>query len=164
MAAPDRYAVIGHPVSHSRSPFIHAKFAEATQQLLEYGRIDASPVDFIEIVRTFFADGGRGLNVTLPHKEAAAALVDELTERATLAGAVNTIIRLSDGRLRGDNTDGIGLVTDLEHNLGVHLAGQRILVLGAGGATRGVLGPLFCLLYTSPSPRDRTRSRMPSSA
>jgi shikimate dehydrogenase len=159
MAAPDRYAVIGHPVSHSRSPFIHAKFAEATQQLLEYGRIDASPVDFIEIVRTFFADGGRGLNVTLPHKEAAAALVDELTERATLAGAVNTIIRLSDGRLRGDNTDGIGLVTDLEHNLGVHLAGQRILVLGAGGATRGVLGPLLAQAPASVLVVNRTAQR-----
>jgi shikimate dehydrogenase len=140
---PDRYAVIGHPVEHSRSPFIHAKFAAATHQFIDYGRIDADPQQFVDIVRAFFADGGCGLNVTVPHKEAAAALADELTDRARIAGAVNTLIPLGDGRLRGDNTDGVGLVTDLEQNLAIGLEGQRILILGAGGAARGVLGPLL---------------------
>ena len=140
---PDRYAVIGHPVAHSRSPFIHSKFAAATGQNIEYDRIDAEPDSFVDIVRAFFAEGGCGLNVTVPHKEAAAALADELTDRARLAGAVNTLIPIGEGRLRGDNTDGIGLVTDLEQNLGVTVHGKRILILGAGGATRGVLGPLL---------------------
>lgn len=142
-APPDRYAVIGHPVAHSRSPFIHGQFAAATGQVIDYGRIDATPEDFADVVRVFFADGGRGLNVTVPHKEPAAALVDELTDRARLAGAVNTILPLPDGRLRGDNTDGVGLVTDLERNLGLRLQDRRLLLLGAGGATRGVLGPLL---------------------
>jgi shikimate dehydrogenase len=140
---PERYAVIGQPIEHSRSPFIHAHFAKATGEVLTYDRIEASPEDFADIVRTFFADGGGGLNVTVPHKETAAALCDELSERAALAGAVNTLIPLPDGRLRGDNTDGVGLVTDLEHNLGVTLSGRRLLILGAGGATRGVLAPLL---------------------
>jgi shikimate dehydrogenase len=154
---PDRYAVIGQPVSHSRSPFIHAKFAEATGQAVHYDRIDAAPSDFADIVHAFFADGGRGLNVTVPHKESAAALCDELSERAALAGAVNTLIPLADGRLRGDNTDGVGLVTDLERNLGVRIEGRRILILGAGGATRGVIAPLLsrapaCLLIVNRTP------------
>jgi shikimate dehydrogenase len=143
MKRSERYAVIGHPITHSRSPFIHSKFAQATEQTLEYDRIDAPPEDFLDIVRAFFSEGGRGLNVTVPHKEAAAAMVDEMSERARLAGAVNTIIALPDGRLRGDNTDGVGLVTDLEKNLALTLRGSRILLLGAGGAARGVLGPLL---------------------
>ena len=147
-AAPDRYAVIGHPVTHSRSPFIHAKFAESTQQSVHYDRIDALPEDFVDVTRAFFADGGRGLNVTVPHKEVAATLVDELSERANLAGAVNTIIPLPDGRLRGDNTDGVGLVTDIEQNIGIRLYALKILIIGAGGATRGVVAPI---LAQSPS-------------
>jgi shikimate dehydrogenase len=139
----DRYAVIGHPVAHSRSPFIHSQFAVATGQSIDYGRIDAEPAVFEDIVRTFFADGGRGLNVTVPHKEAAAAMADELTDRARLAGAVNTLIPIDAERLRGDNTDGVGLVTDLERNLGIRLQGRSVLILGAGGATRGVLEPIL---------------------
>lgn len=139
---PDRYAVIGHPIAHSRSPRIHAAFAAATGQHLEYGRIDAPPEGFGVAVRDFFDGGGRGLNVTLPHKEAAARLADRLTGRARLAGAVNTLARQADGTLLGDNTDGAGLMADLGR-LGIRVRGARVLVLGAGGATRGILGPLL---------------------
>ena len=141
-APPDRYAVIGHPVAHSRSPRIHAAFAAATGQRLAYDRIDAAPEAFEGVVRNFFDDGGRGLNVTLPHKEAAARLADRLTGRAQLAGAVNTLARQPDGTLLGDNTDGAGLMADLAR-LGIAVQGARVLVLGAGGATRGILGPLL---------------------
>lgn len=141
-APPDRYAVIGHPIAHSRSPRIHAAFAAAVGQHLAYDRIDAAPEAFEGIVRDFFDDGGRGLNVTLPHKEAAARLADRLTGRARLAGAVNTLARQPDGALLGDNTDGAGLMADLAR-LGIAVRSARVLVLGAGGATRGILGPLL---------------------
>lgn len=141
-APPDRYAVIGHPIAHSRSPRIHAAFAAATGQRLAYDRIDAAPEAFEGVVRDFFDDGGRGLNVTLPHKEAAARLADRLTGRARLAGAVNTLARQPDGTLLGDNTDGAGLMADLAR-LGIAVRGARVLVLGAGGATRGILGPML---------------------
>jgi shikimate dehydrogenase len=141
-APPDRYAVIGHPIAHSRSPRIHAAFASATGQHLEYGRIDAPPEGFEGAVRDFFGSGGRGLNVTLPHKETAARLAERLTDRARLAGAVNTLARQHDGTLLGDNTDGAGLMADLAR-LGIRVRGARVLVLGAGGATRGILGPLL---------------------
>jgi shikimate dehydrogenase len=141
-APPDRYAVIGHPIAHSRSPRIHAAFAAATSQRLAYDRIDAAPETFEGVVRHFFDGGGRGLNVTLPHKEAAARLADRLTGRARLAGAVNTLARQPDGALLGDNTDGAGLMADLAR-LGIAVRSARVLVLGAGGATRGILGPLL---------------------
>lgn len=141
-APPDRYAVIGHPIAHSRSPRIHAAFASAAGQHLAYDRIDAAPEAFEGIVRDFFGNGGCGLNVTLPHKEAAARLADRLTGRARLAGAVNTLARQPDGTLLGDNTDGAGLMADLAR-LGIAVRGARVLVLGAGGATRGILGPLL---------------------
>ena len=141
--SPDRYALIGQPVSHSWSPYIHGLFARETQQNLQYGLIDASPAGFVSAALGFFADGGLGLNVTVPHKQAAAALADELTPRAAEAAAVNTLRPLASGGMLGDNTDGIGLVTDLESNLGIGLAGRRILILGAGGATRGIVGPLL---------------------
>ncbi len=115
---PDRYAVIGNPIAHSKSPLIHAAFARQTGQDLEYGRILGDLADFAGEVRRFLADGGRGLNVTVPFKEQAWELADELSPRATIAGAVNTLIRLPDGRLRGDNTDGVGLVRDLGSNHG----------------------------------------------
>src|SRR5436190_1613072 len=105
---PDRYALIGHPVHHSRSPLIHTLFARATQQNLTYELIDAAPKDFETAIRAFAAAGGKGMNVTVPHKEAAFALVDETGEAAQAAGAVNTI-SFRAGRLRGDNTDGVGL-------------------------------------------------------
>lgn len=140
---PDRYAVIGNPIDHSKSPLIHAAFARQTGQDLTYGRILGHPEDFAAEVRRFFADGGRGLNVTVPFKEQAWALVDERSPRAETAGAVNTLIPLPGGRLRGDNTDGVGLVRDLGVNHGFQLTGRRILLLGAGGASRGVLRPLL---------------------
>ncbi|MBK1723063.1 shikimate dehydrogenase [Thiocystis violacea] len=140
---PDRYAVIGNPIAHSKSPAIHAEFARQTGQALEYGRILGNPEDFAGDVRRFIADGGLGLNITVPFKEQAWELADERSQRAEIAGAVNTLIRLEDGRLRGDNTDGVGLVRDLRQNHGFEFAGTRVLLLGAGGATRGVLLPLL---------------------
>lgn len=140
---PDRYAVIGNPVAHSKSPQIHAAFARQTGQDLTYGRILGHPDGFADEVRRFFAEGGRGLNVTVPFKEQAWALVDERSARAQTAGAVNTLIPLGEGRLRGDTTDGVGLVRDLGTNHGFAFAGKRVLLLGAGGASRGVLRPLL---------------------
>ena len=136
----DRYAVIGHPVAHSRSPWIHARFARATGQDLEYGTIDARPERFGEAVQDFRRCGGKGLNVTLPHKEAAYRLCGERSARAEAAGAVNTLV-LGE-TLRGDNTDGPGLVRDIEANAGYRLGGRSLLLLGAGGAARGVIGSL----------------------
>ena len=146
MNNPDRYAVIGHPVGHSRSPFIHARFAAQTGQSLTYTTIDAAPDDFPAAARRFFSAGGKGLNVTVPHKEAALELVDELTPRAQRAGAVNTLaIRAGGQGLLGDNTDGAGLARDLLNNHRIMIAGRRVLLLGAGGAARGVLAPLLGL-------------------
>ena len=139
---PDRYAVVGHPVHHSRSPLIHSLFARQTGQSLVYELLDAAPENFEAAVREFRAAGGRGMNVTVPHKEAAFRLVDRLGPEAERAGAVNTLSFEGD-TLRGDNTDGIGLLRDLENNLDWALSGQRVLVLGAGGAARGVLPPLL---------------------
>ena len=155
---PDRYAVIGHPIEHSRSPTIHAEFAVATGQHIEYGRIDAAPDGFERSVRDFFDSGGRGLNVTLPHKEAAARLADRLTTRARLAAAVNTLARQPDGTLLGDNTDGAGLMADLAR-LGIGVRGARVLVLGAGGATRGILGPLLAAVPAQLVVANRTVER-----
>jgi shikimate dehydrogenase len=140
--APDRYAVVGHPVAHSRSPFIHARFAAATGQRLVYDLIDIPPGEFRERVDAFAADGGRGLNVTLPYKFEALDYAETLTDRARDAGAVNTLAWRADGSVLGDNTDGAGLVRDLEQNLGCALAGSRVLLLGAGGAARGALPAL----------------------
>lgn len=137
-----RYAVFGNPIAHSQSPFIHGQFAAQTGQLLTYEALLAPLDDFAGSLQAFFAEGGCGANITVPFKEQAFALADELSERARRAGAVNTLIRLEDGRIRGDNTDGAGLVNDLLQQ-GVQLAGQRILLLGAGGAVRGVLEPLL---------------------
>jgi shikimate dehydrogenase len=145
----DRYAVIGHPVAHSRSPFIHALFAEQTRQPLEYGTIDATPEQFESVVRQFFGGGGKGLNVTVPHKEAAFRLATELTQRAQHAQAVNTLAMAKSGGLLGDNTDGTGLARDLLNNQRIAIAGRRVLLLGAGGAARGVLAPLLGLRPTA---------------
>jgi shikimate dehydrogenase len=140
---PDRYALLGHPVSHSWSPFIHGLFARQFGHRIDYKVVDVGPADFRKAVIEFFVDGGRGLNVTLPHKEAAAEVVNELTPRAARAGAVNTVVARNGMQLLGDNTDGAGLVADLVGNLGIALEGARILLLGAGGAVRGVLAPLM---------------------
>lgn len=139
----DRYGVVGHPIGHSKSPIIHRLFANQTGQDLTYEPFDISPDAFEQEVRALAAHGVRGLNVTVPHKEAAARLVDHLTDRAHLAGAVNTITLTQKGRLDGDNTDGVGLLTDLTVNLGLKLSGARILILGAGGATRGIVPALL---------------------
>ncbi|MEQ8858232.1 MAG: shikimate dehydrogenase [Pseudomonadales bacterium] len=138
----DRYAVVGNPVDHSLSPRIHAAFAAATGEALEYRTLLAPLDDFVGTVARFFDAGGAGLNVTLPFKELAAAWVSSLDPAATRAGAVNTIVRAGGG-FRGCNTDGAGLVRDLAQNCGVRLAGTRVLLLGAGGAARGALGPLI---------------------
>ena len=138
------FAVFGNPVQHSKSPRIHQHFAMQMGIEHPYGRVLA-PVDaFIETLESFIAAGGRGANITVPFKEQAFARADELTERAALAGAVNTLKRLDDGRLLGDNTDGVGLVSDLER-LALIRPGDRILLIGAGGAARGVIAPLLAL-------------------
>lgn len=139
--ASDQYAVIGNPVSHSLSPTIHARFAEQTGQDMDYGRIEAD--DFAAAAAGFIADGGHGLNVTVPFKADAFHWCDQASERAHEAGAVNTLTRGDEGRVTGDNTDGIGLVRDLHGNLGLSLIGARILIVGAGGAAGGALGPLL---------------------
>lgn len=145
MPAPDRYAVIGHPIAHSRSPQIHALFAQQTGQHISYGALDIAPPELAARLREFFDAGGRGLNVTVPHKQAVVALVGALSARARTAGAANTILRDAGGALLADNTDGVGLVRDLTHNLAIAVRGKRLLLLGAGGAARGVLAPLLQL-------------------
>jgi len=139
----DRYAVIGNPIAHSKSPLIHAAFAQQTGEDLAYERLLGDLDDFAGDVRRFLSEGGLGLNVTVPFKEQAWRLADERSPRADTARAVNTLIRLPDGRLRGDNTDGMGLVRDLTLNHGGKLEGRAILLLGAGGASRGVIRPLL---------------------
>lgn len=140
--APDRYAVIGSPISHSWSPFIHGMFAKQTGQDMSYARLEVAAENLASELENFFASGGLGLNVTVPHKQAVCLLTRYRTSRAEIAGAVNTIAKRDDGLL-GDNTDGAGLITDLTCNLSLALENIRILVLGAGGATRGALGPLL---------------------
>ena len=140
--SPAEYGVIGHPVSHSRSPFIHGLFAQQTGQNMLYRLHDVSPADLPAFVMDFWRRGGRGLNVTVPHKIGASGVVRAMSERATRAGAVNTLLMDEDG-ITGDNTDGAGLVRDLTVNLKVALAGARILLVGSGGAARGVIGPLL---------------------
>lgn len=139
---PDRYAVIGNPVEHSKSPQVHALFAQQTGQAMRYERLLA-PIDgFAKTVGDFIAHGGRGANVTVPFKLEAFALAQELTPRAQAAGAVNTL-SFSAGCIQGDNTDGVGLVRDIAVNAGVSLKGRSVLLLGAGGAARGVILPLI---------------------
>lgn len=139
----DRYGVIGHPISHSKSPVIHQQFATQTGQDISYEAFDIAPENLAEALNTLIEDGVKGLNVTVPHKNSIAEWVDELSERARKAGAVNTVIIDADGRTSGDNTDGSGLLQDLKHNLAINPADKNILVLGAGGATRGIIQPLL---------------------
>ncbi|MPV67447.1 shikimate dehydrogenase [Burkholderia sp. BE17] len=141
----DQYAVIGNPIGHTKSPLIHGLFAQETQQDMTYAAIEGllEPDEaFAETVRTFVAAGGKGMNVTAPFKLKAFAMADELGERAKLAGAVNAM-KFDNGRIVAENFDGIGLVRDIEVNLGLPLDGKRVLVLGAGGAVRGALLPFL---------------------
>ena len=138
----DKYCVIGNPIAHSKSPDIHAAFAAETGQDISYERCLAPLDGFADTVRDLVARGYRGANVTVPFKLEAAALATRLEERARLAGAVNTL-RFEAGEIVGDNTDGPGLVADIVKNAGVPLAGKRILLLGAGGAARGVILPFL---------------------
>jgi shikimate dehydrogenase len=158
-APPDQYGVVGHPVAHSWSPFIHGMFARQTGEELVYRLHDVTPEDFRPYVLAFFERGGRGLNVTVPHKLAAADLANELTPRAERAAAVNTLMLKRDNRLLGDNTDGAGLVHDLRDNLSVPLGGGRVLIVGAGGATRGVVAPLLVLQPAELVVANRTPER-----
>jgi len=139
----DHYAVMGSPVAHSKSPLIHRLFAEQTGQDLDYGAIRVEPEQFPAAVADFLARGGKGLNITVPLKEAAWALATAHSDRAARAGAVNTLLLNPSGEHFGDNTDGLGLVRDLEQNHGIGIGHQRLLLVGAGGAARGVLEPLL---------------------
>jgi len=137
-----RYGVIGYPVTHSRSPVIHRLFALQTGQDMQYELLQVAPEKLETAIRQFQRTGGKGLNITVPHKSEVTRLVDQMSERASTAGAVNTIL-FRGSEIYGDNTDGIGLLRDLDVNLGVNLDNANILILGAGGATRGIVSPLL---------------------
>ncbi|GAC1623693.1 MAG: shikimate dehydrogenase [Nevskia sp.] len=138
----DRYAVLGQPIAHSKSPLIHGRFAAQTGEAMHYEAIEIAPADLAAALPRLHAEGWKGFNLTLPHKTLAVAICGSHSEAAERAGAVNTLIRTESG-WHGDNTDGVGLVRDLCANLGLALAGKRLLVLGAGGAARGILAPLL---------------------
>jgi shikimate dehydrogenase len=137
----DRYAVIGHPIAHSKSPLIHRLFAEATSQDLAYTAIETPLDGFADTVRSFRDGGGRGVNVTLPFKLQAFEIATDPMERARMAGAANAL-KFEGEKIWAENFDGVGLARDIEHNLGLALAGKRVLICGAGGATRGAILPL----------------------
>ncbi|KFZ36179.1 shikimate dehydrogenase [Shewanella mangrovi] len=152
----DRYAVFGNPIAHSKSPAIHHAFAQQTGEDLAYEKILAPVEEFAATAKSFFADARtKGANVTVPFKEQAYALCDELSERAKLAGAVNTLIKLENGQLQGDNTDGLGLVSDLAAH--TSLQGKTVLLIGAGGAAKGCLLPLLDADVTSVDIYNRTK-------
>jgi len=154
----DLYCVMGNPINHSQSPWIHARFAELTGQTLRYERRLVPLHRFAPEVKTFFAEGGHGCNITVPFKFEAAALANHQSERATLAGAAN-VLTLQDGKLMADNTDGAGLVKDIECNAGVQLRGRQVLLIGAGGAAAGVLGPLLLAGPASITLANRTLAK-----
>jgi len=139
----DQYAVFGNPIAHSKSPQIHTQFAEQTGQAMEYHAILAPKDDFEASAQAFFARGGLGANVTVPFKLDALVFADTLSPRARRAGAVNTLQLGKNKQIYGDNTDGVGLVRDLTTNLGFNLVGKKVLLVGAGGAARGVIEPLL---------------------
>lgn len=157
-ATSDRYVVIGNPVAHSRSPAIHAAFARQTGEAVQYDRLEAPLDGFADAVRQFFAEGGYGCNVTVPFKLEAYDLADCLTERAEAAGAVNTLW-IEEGLIHGDNTDGIGLVRDIQDNLDTLIEGKRVLLLGAGGAAMGAMLPLIECRPSRIVVANRTASR-----
>lgn len=139
----DQYAVFGNPIAHSKSPMIHSHFALKTQQELTYTTILGDDLAFEQQVRDFFLAGGKGLNVTMPFKERAFAMCQVLSKRAQLAGAVNTLMMGKNGQLFGDTTDGVGMVRDITLNHNQPIKSKRLLIIGAGGAVRGVLQPLL---------------------
>lgn len=139
----DIYAVMGNPIKHSKSPQIHTAFARQTHQQLEYKAILVPQGGFDDAVKKFRQQGGKGLNITVPFKLDAWQYCQIKSQHAELAGAVNTLILADDGDVRGENTDGIGLVNDLKKNLKISIAAKKILLLGAGGASRGVIGPIL---------------------
>lgn len=156
-----QYAVFGNPIAHSKSPQIHALFAAQQGVGIQYERIwvENSPEHFQAAVQQFFAQGGLGANVTVPFKQYAFDLADELSERAQAAGAVNTLILLPENRIRGDNTDGIGLVRDIQQNLNFSLQNKKVLIIGAGGATRGVILPIAAQNPASITIANRTHAK-----
>ncbi len=139
----DQYAVIGNPIKHSKSPIIHAMFAQQTNDLMCYDAIFSSLDGFVDRVKEFQQQGGKGLNITVPFKEQAWELADELSDYAQSSGAVNTFMFNQDGSIYGANTDGIGLVRDLKERYQIDLTHKRVLLLGAGGAAKGVMQPLL---------------------
>jgi len=153
------YAVVGNPVSHSKSPRIHTLFAEQTGQDIKYEAIQVEEKDFDKFVRDFFVGAGAGLNVTVPYKERAFAIAEKCSPRATLARAVNTLSKGRDNQLNGDNTDGIGLVRDIKSNHQFDIEGKKILLLGAGGAVRGALAALVNEQPAAITILNRTLSR-----
>lgn len=159
MSEPDRYAVFGYPIHHSKSPQIHTEFARQTSQNMRYSAQEVRPENFDTAVDEFFSNGGRGINCTVPLKELAFRRADHLSEHAQHSGAVNTLKIDDDGRLFGDNTDGIGLIRDLCKNLKLTLANQRILLLGAGGASRGIIAPLLAQAPKTLHIANRTESK-----
>ena len=157
-ATPDQYCVMGNPVEHSRSPWIHARFAELTSQALHYER-RLVPLDgFAQALHAFAAAGGRGCNITVPFKLEAAQAATHRSERVQLAGAANTLT-FKDGAIHADNTDGLGLVADIERNADIGLAGRDVLLIGAGGAAAGALGPLLAAGPRSITVANRTPAR-----
>ncbi len=154
----DRYGVIGYPVSHSRSPIIHRLFALQTNQDLQYELLQVAPSKLETAIKQFQRTGGKGLNITVPHKTEVTRFVDHLSVRATSAGAVNTLV-FRDNNIVGDNTDGIGLMRDLLVNLNLDLTDASILILGAGGATRGIVAPLLDAEPKSITIANRTLSK-----
>jgi shikimate dehydrogenase len=158
MTAPDRYGVMGYPVSHSRSPVIHRLFALQTGENIQYELLQVTSEKLETAVRQFQRTGGKGLNITVPHKSAAVKLCDQLSERAATAGAVNTL-SFRNGEIHGENTDGIGLLRDLALNQTFAIENSNILVLGAGGATRGIVGPLLEMQPASLCIANRTLDR-----
>lgn len=155
----DRYAVFGNPIKHSKSPQIHAAFAETTDQDLSYEAICVAEGDFDQQVETFLSGAGKGLNITIPFKEEAWKLAEKRSPQAELAGAVNTLYRDAEGRLCGDNTDGIGMVRDIVNNHRGVIKDRKVLILGAGGAVRGVLQPVLQELPAKLVIANRTASK-----
>ncbi|GAA5162375.1 shikimate dehydrogenase [Viridibacterium curvum] len=155
----DRYAIIGNPIAQAKSPALQMAFAKANGQDMEYGAILGEPGKFAEAIREFQRQGGKGMNITMPFKLDAFALADELTARGRAAGAINMYTLRADGTILGDNTDGFGIVRDITHNLGCAIHGRKVLLLGAGGAVRGTLLPLFAEAPAEVFIANRTASK-----